>query len=113
MQQAPSSKVSELCCAGLKRCLAARAAALRANATPLFEGDDDEEDLDMLIVDARNTLTDSRAAEGSTASAWVDGVVGHLCSDEDVKDSIYMVLLMAVVCLNSASSPAPAGVQCT
>ena len=67
----------------------------------------------MLIVDARSALTDSRAGEESKAFAWVDAVVGHLCSDKDTKDSIFMVLLMAVVCLNSAYSATPAGMQST
>ena len=67
----------------------------------------------MLIVDARTAVTDSRAGEEGTAFAWVDAVVGHLCSDEDIKDSIFMVLLMAVVCLNSAYFATPAGMQST
>ena len=83
------------------------------NASALFEDDDDEDDLDMLIIDTRSDLTDSRAGEESTAFAWVNAVVGHLCSDEDIKDSIFMVLLMGVVCLSSTYSAMPAGMQST
>ena len=86
---------------------------MRANASALFEDNDDEDDLDMLIVDARSALADSRVGEESSAFAWVDAVLGHLCSDEDIKDSIFMVLLMAVVCLNSTYSAIHAGMQST
>ena len=45
----------------------------------------------MLIIDPGST------ADRAEAFAWADAVVGHLCDNEDVKDSILMVLLMPVV----------------
>ena len=85
---------------GLKRCLAAKAPALKALPSALFEGAadaDEDDDLDMLIIDPGST------ADWAEAFAWADAVVGHLCDNEDVKDSILMVLLMPVVRLTFPS----------
>ena len=59
------------------------------------EGEDDD-DLDMLVLDP------SSAADGAEALAWADAVVGHLCGNVDVKDSILMVLLMPEVRVEAA-----------
>ena len=79
---------------GLKRCLAAKAPALKALPSALFESAadaDEDDDLDMLILDP------SSSADRGEAFAWADAVIGHLCDNEDVKDSILMVMLMPVV----------------
>jgi hypothetical protein len=84
-----------MCSAGLKRCLAAKAAALGSFPSAIFEGPgsgDKDDDLDMLIIDV------TAAAQRNKALAWADAVVGYLCASEDARDSILMVLLMPAVC---------------
>jgi len=49
----------------------------------------------MLIIDV------SSAAEPTESFEWSDAVLGHLCANEDAKDSILMALLMPVVRLCS------------
>ena len=49
----------------------------------------------MLILDPGS------ATDRAEAFAWADAVVGHLCGNEDVKDSILMVLLMPAVRLTN------------
>ena len=84
-----------MCNAGLKKCLAAKAAALGSLPSALFEDPgsaDEDDDLDMLIIDV------SSAAQHDKAHAWAEAVVGHLCAIEDARDSILVVLLMPEVC---------------
>lgn len=49
----------------------------------------------MLLIDV------SSAAEPAESFEWSDAVLGHLCANEDAKDSILMALLMPVVRLCS------------
>lgn len=94
------------CHAGVTRCLAAKAGALKAIPGAMFEdSEDDDDDLDMLIIDissADQQIIASSAAEQGKAFAWMDAVIGHLSENEGAKDSILMVLLMPEVRVEAA-----------